>query len=259
MTSIQTYEQDSAGQWWCKVLYPSGVKARYKAVQFVCERCYKTVVRRLPRSKGKTNRVCSLKCIAIQRPTLPFLEVVGRYHKDAEQRWWFQHVNKAKPDVVEWRPASEINCAECHKPFPKIDSKLRFRGAEARFFCSVSCRRVAVQRESPIGKFGAESTRWKGGITTSGGYVLIKVSNHPSAQRGQYVMEHRLVMEKKLGRYLLPTEIVHHKNGITDDNRIENLELFTTHHPHGARVDDLTAWAISHLRLYSPEVLFSLE
>jgi hypothetical protein len=75
---------------------------------------------------------------------------------------------------------------------------------------------------------GDKNGTWKGGKIYNGtGYVWILCENHPVTSFGNYVFEHRLVMEKRIGRYLKPEEIVHHINGIRDDNRIENLKLTT--------------------------------
>jgi len=76
------------------------------------------------------------------------------------------------------------------------------------------------------GKIMLKRKLWKNGISIDrGGYILIYSPNHPYRNNNNYVREHRLVMEKYLGRYLYPWETVHHINGIKDDNRIENLKL----------------------------------
>ncbi len=78
---------------------------------------------------------------------------------------------------------------------------------------------------------GKKNISWKGGTTKSRGYVFIRKPNHPFNHNG-YVKRARLVMEKKIGRYLTPVEIVHHKNGIKDDDRPKNLQLLADKFEH---------------------------
>lgn len=88
------------------------------------------------------------------------------------------------------------------------------------------------------GKVVSESTRYK--ISEShkiqgighkkkrkDGYVAVFYPQHPNSTKDGYVMEHHLVMEQNIGRYIQAGEVVHHKNHKRDDNTIENLELMT--------------------------------
>jgi len=72
----------------------------------------------------------------------------------------------------------------------------------------------------------------KGGIRYSHGYKYLYARGHPFANDGKYVAEHRLVIEKHLGRYLQPDEIIHHKNNNKLDNRLANLQLLNRKEHH---------------------------
>lgn len=117
-------------------------------------------------------------------------------------------------------------CAQCGSGFASLDPRQRF--------CSIECAHRGGRRNS-----GERAYNWKGGRSTSGGYVLVRAPDHPRASRSKaYVFEHILVMEAILGRHLLPHEHVHHKNGRRDDNRPENLELWRIKEPAGVRASD---------------------
>lgn len=77
-------------------------------------------------------------------------------------------------------------------------------------------------------RIGKKASHWQGGRMIIDGYVYIYSPKHPNKTKMGYTCEHRLVMEKFLGRYLEKQEVVHHKNHNKTDNKIENLELTTS-------------------------------
>jgi len=79
---------------------------------------------------------------------------------------------------------------------------------------------------------------------------MVRVRGHPRAGSSPYVFEHILLAEEVIGRHLVDGESVQHINGVRDDNRPENLELWTMPQLSGIRVSDAIEWARSIYDLY---------
>lgn len=106
---------------------------------------------------------------------------------------------------------------------------------------------------------GEKHPRWNGGRRMNhAGYIQLLKPDFPGKPNNKthwYTLEHVVVMARHLGRALLSHETVHHKNGVRDDNRIENLELWSHSQPPGQRVIDKVKWAKEILFIYEPQAL----
>ncbi len=148
-----------------------------------------------------------------------------------------------------------VECETCGKKFEKCIAEIK---KSNHHYCSKKCfgiarrnfkhseetkkkislankGKLAGEKNPNYGKdfTGSNNPNWHGGINKhSDGYIGISNTEHPNKTVLGYIPEHRLVMEEHLGRYLKPQEVVHHINGIKDDNRIENLMLFPNRNEH---------------------------
>ena len=111
----------------------------------------------------------------------------------------------------------EFKCRECGKKFYRSLSQIE-NGATKH--CSNKCHGLSRRKRS----------------ISSGGYITIRMPEHPNAMKNGRIYEHTKIMSEILGRPLKKGELVHHKNGIRSDNRSENLELWSTGHPKGQKL-----------------------
>lgn len=219
------WEQDDNGQWWFYTRF-----YRTKGIAVTCRRCQKE----FPTIPARKATFCSQACANRSRyreaqidPETIIKNQKGhaRWGCDQHGQWWELRQEKA------WHKAVHGTCNVC-------GSQFLHRGSRNRQVCSRKCgaglsKNYAVAERAP---------GWKGGRMQGRphDYVYLYRPDHPRARGpgSNYVAEHRLVMEKKLGRYLEPFEMVHHLNGKRDDNEIKNLEIWIKGHPNGVRLDD---------------------
>jgi hypothetical protein len=140
-----------------------------------------------------------------------------------------------------------VTCLDCGDTRSVMNAGIRKNIAANKFKCR--CQSCAAKNRTTLPsascrRRGPAHPGWKGEKSiTRQGYVSLYSPDRGTNKTGKkinYVLEHRYVMEKHLGRRLSRVETVHHKNGVRTDNRLENLELWGSAHCHGCRYDDLS-------------------
>jgi len=143
----------------------------------------------------------------------------------------------------------DLACIVCNKVF----HQKRYNNTE---YCSSSCKKLGISRRYNGREVkGKKKHIWGSGYITNHGYRMISKKHPNSSKRGQ-ILEHVYIMSEHLGRPLEKHETVHHKNGIRDDNRLENLELWSKSQPSGKRITDMLVWCKKFIEQYEKDDIF---
>jgi hypothetical protein len=156
------------------------------------------------------------------------------------------HDNRLENLALELRPGRD--CCSFEGCTRKVEARDLCAAHVEQLRRGVSLKPIVRSRPNAYGGNGE-------GWVTRAGYKAYQLPDHPAATKAGYVLEHRMIVSDHLGRPLLSTETVHHRNGDRLDNRLENLELRTGRHGKGQAVDDLVTDAVSVLKRYAPELL----
>ena len=131
----------------------------------------------------------------------------------------------------------EVKCCVCNKKTNKDSSKIK---RNKKNYCSRICYWESLKGKKPVSECWKNKPSWvgegnpnfNGYKSNNGNYIIINIPDHPNADKHGYVAEHRLVMEKQLGRYLDKKEVVHHIDGNKNNNNLSNLMLFPSNSAH---------------------------
>ena len=192
---------------------PLGMEADFLNVKTNCQECNNEFFYYKSKLILKPVKFCSRKCyyisISKKRPKriCPNCSVEFKFSQSANQIF-------CSTDCAYNSKRKVSECKSCGKKFQHMRCK-------NRVFCSNKCSYKNVIFKN----LGKNHPGWKGGRVVSGNYINVRNINHPLAING-YVLEHRLIVENEIKRYLTKKEVVHHINKKGNDNRIENLFLF---------------------------------
>jgi len=152
-----------------------------------------------------------------------------------------------------------LNIGERYASLSVIKRVENSKRNKAQWLCKCDCGNNRICETSPVlaGKIkscgcvnGTKKPKANGYYRR--GYKFLKMREHPNADSWGFVAEHVKVMSDTLGRKIRKHEVIHHKNGIKTDNRIENLELWTVLHPRGQRVSDMIEFCKKYIGEYAP-------
>lgn len=145
------------------------------------------------------------------------------------KNWLYQKYATEKRSGLQIAKEAGSNSGTIYQWLRRFNIPVRKRNEmqAGRHHSEASKRKIGMAHKGKnYGFVGQNHPCWKGGkVILPDGYIIIKKPDHPHVHKNGYVLEHRLVMEKHLGRYLKPKEVVHHKDGNKGNNDISNLCL----------------------------------